>query len=68
MQKIVQRMHSRLTNGKVDMKLLKEQASEVVSSSDNSAPDSLGLVRKVAWQFLWVLGVTRPILCNVGSG
>jgi len=37
----------RLTNGKVDMKLLCQQASETVSSSDNSAPDSLGLIRKV---------------------
>lgn len=37
----------KLVNGKVDMRLLKTQAADLVLSSENSAPDSLGLVRKV---------------------
>lgn len=37
----------RLANGKVDMTLLGKQASDAVASNENSAPDSLGLLRKV---------------------
>lgn len=37
----------RLTNGKVDMTTLGKRASELVATSENSAPDSLGLTRKI---------------------
>jgi len=37
----------KLANGKVDMTLLGKHASDTVASTENSAPDSLGLLRKV---------------------
>jgi acyl-CoA synthetase (AMP-forming)/AMP-acid ligase II len=37
----------KLVNGKVDMVALKQEASDVVANTENSAPDSLGLARKV---------------------